>query len=63
MDPALFATRGLPGCGKSTWARAFVKAERVHAAYIRGNEQRLPVPDTATLMLAPAYVPAMGSQR
>lgn len=27
-SPTLFATRGLPGCGKSTWAVQFAAAER-----------------------------------
>lgn len=34
MVPTLFATRGLPGCGKSTWARAFVQAERAQGIEI-----------------------------
>lgn len=59
MNPTSYATRG--SCSGATVPEQTIQA--LHAAYIRGNEQRLPVPDTATLMLAPAYVPAMtGSQ-
>jgi predicted kinase len=41
----LLITRGLPGCGKTTWARAWVAADREHRARVNRDDLRTMLDD------------------
>lgn len=45
MKPSLIITRGLPGCGKTTYARSWVAEDREHRARVNRDDLRVMLDD------------------